>query len=55
MEDQVDGLIDLDMPRQVVIQKMEILAAKVLDILERPGLEVVDADNPVAVGYEGVA
>jgi len=55
VEDEVDRLVDLEMPRQVVVQEDEIVAAQMLDVLQRPGLEVVDADHPVAVGYEGVA
>jgi len=55
MEDQVDRLIDLDVLRQVVGAERRSVAAQVLDVLKRPRLEVVDADHPVAVGYEGVA
>ena len=35
--------------------KVNDVAAKVLDVLERACLEVVDADDPVALGDEGIA
>ena len=53
--DEIDGLRDLEMRSDVVIDEHEAVAPEVLDVLERAGLEVVDADDPAAVGDEGVA
>ena len=50
----VDGLGDLEMLRDVVVQEHEALAPEMLHVLERAGLEIVDADDPVAVGDEEV-
>ena len=36
MEDEVDRLVDLEMPRQVVMDEDEAVASQVLDVLERP-------------------
>ena len=53
--DEVDRLVDLEMARQVVVEKEEPLATVVLDVLQRPGLEVVDADDAVLALEERVA
>ncbi len=55
VEDEVDRLVDLEMPRQIVVQEDKALAAEVLDVLERSGLEVVHADDPEPVRDEGIA
>ncbi|MDX6469956.1 MAG: hypothetical protein QOF75_1759 [Gaiellaceae bacterium] len=54
MEDEVDRLRDLEMLREVVMEKREAVAAKVLDILERACLEVVDADDTMSLRDEPV-
>src|SRR5436190_3143194 len=43
------------MRRDVVVDERERLTAQVLHVLERACLEVVDADDPVPGGEEGVA
>src|SRR4051794_36872790 len=55
MEDVVDRLVDPDALDDVLVQEREVLVANVLDVLERPGLEVVDADDAVAVRQQVVA
>ena len=55
MVDEVDRLLDLEVVRQVVVEKEELLAAVVLDVVQRPGLEVVDTDHAVPALEERVA
>ena len=43
------------MARDVVIHEDEVVAAQVLDVLQRAGLQVVDADDAVAVASERIA
>jgi hypothetical protein len=45
--DEVHGLVDLVVARDVEHLEPEVLAPDVLDVVERPRLEVVDADHPV--------
>ena len=55
MEDEVDGLVDVEMLGHVVIDEAEALAAQMLHVLERSGLEVVDADDAQTLSDEVVA
>src|SRR5262245_59204305 len=55
MEDEVDRLGDREVLCQVVAHEDEVVAADVLDVLERPRIEVVDAEHPVARGQQMVA
>ena len=56
MEDEIDRLIDLVMSRDVEHVEAEVRPAlQVLDVLERPGVQVVDADHAVAAGKQEVA
>src|SRR5262249_9218281 len=55
VEDVVDGLVDPDPVDDVLVDEREPVVAAVLDVLERAGLEVVDADDPVAAPEEVVA
>jgi len=47
--DEVDGLVDLVVRSDVEVEEAEIVAADVLDVGQAAGLEVVDADDAVAV------
>ena len=53
--DDVHRPLDLEVTRDVVADEGERLAAKVLHVVERACLEIVDADDPVTLGNEGVA
>jgi hypothetical protein len=53
--DEVDRLVELEMLGQVVVEEEELLPAKVLDVLQRPGFEVVNADDPLAPRKQLVA
>jgi hypothetical protein len=46
--DEVDRLLDRDELGQVLVDELELVLADVLDVLERPRVEVVDADHAVA-------
>ena len=48
VEDEVDRLVDLVVLGDVEHQELEVGAADVLDVGQRPGLEVVDADHAIA-------
>ena len=39
----------------VVVEERELVALEVRDVLERAGLEVVDADHPMPLGQQVVA
>jgi len=54
VEHVVDRLGHLEVVDHVVLQEHEALVADVLDVLERAGVEVVDADDAVAVHEEAV-
>ena len=43
------------MLRQVVVEEDEVARADVLDVLKRPGVEVVDADHPIARSEQMIA
>ena len=53
--DDVDRLVDREMIRDVVIHEDEIVAAQVLDVLKRPGLQVVEANDSVSVAGKRIA
>ena len=53
--DEVDRLLDEQRLGEVVLDERELRRADVVDVLQRPGVEVVDADHPVAVGEQMVA
>jgi hypothetical protein len=53
--DEVDRPRDLDLLGDVVVQERERLVADVLDVPQRAGLEVVDADHAVAALEQVVA
>ncbi len=53
--DEVDGLGDLDVLCDVVIEEGKRVAPQVLDVRERARDEVVDADDPVAAVDEVLA
>jgi hypothetical protein len=49
MEDMVDLAVEEERLRQIVADEHEVIAMRaVLDVLQRPGVEVVDADRPMA-------
>ena len=55
MEDVVDRLVDPDRLDHVVVDERERVVALVGDVLERPGLEVVDTDDAVPLLEQVIA
>jgi hypothetical protein len=55
MKDEVDGLVDLDVLDDVVIEECEGVFADVLDVAQGAGLEVVHADNAVTLREQVIA
>jgi hypothetical protein len=56
VEDEVDRLVDLVVRRDVEHLEAEVgPVLQMLDVLERPGLEVVDADHAAAAREQVVA
>jgi hypothetical protein len=55
VEDHVYLLVELDVLRNVVVHEGESVVADVLDVLKRPRIQVVHANNVVALGKEVVA
>ena len=53
--DEVDRLVDEERLDDVLVQERELGHADVLDVGERAGLEVVDADHAVPAAEELVA
>jgi hypothetical protein len=53
--DEVDVLLDEERLRQVVVDEDEVPVPDVLEVLKRPGVEVVDADDPVLLREQVVA
>jgi len=43
--DEIDRLYDVGMRRDVVVAELEALTTEMLDVLQRTGIEVVDADH----------
>ena len=54
MEDIVDGAIDVDEVRYVILEKGKTRAADVRDVADRSGQQVVHADHLVTSGQEVV-
>src|SRR6478672_5567355 len=52
--DGVDRLVDLQVERHVLVDEEEIVAPQVLDVLQRPRVEVVHADDAVVLRDEVV-
>jgi hypothetical protein len=52
--DEVDRLLDEERLGQVVLDEAVGVRVDVLDVLQRSGVEVVDADHPVALGQQVV-
>ena len=50
-----DRLFDLDVLRQVVVQEDEVVTADVLDVLERPRVEIVDGDDAMSLREQVIA
>jgi hypothetical protein len=56
VEDVVHALLDEERLGDVVVDEEDVLAvSQVLDVLQRAGVEVVDADDAVALRQEVVA
>jgi hypothetical protein len=55
MENEVDVPVDGEVLRDIVIHERKRVSAQVLDILQRPGFEVVDADHPEAFRNQVIA
>ncbi len=53
--DEIERLVDLDVVREVVRQEDERVPTQVLDVGERPGLEIVDADDAMVAREERLA
>ena len=53
--DEVDVLGDVDVGGDVDVTEVERLVTDVGDVLQRPGLEVVEADHPVPVAEQPLA
>jgi hypothetical protein len=53
--DEVHIALDVEVLGHVVVDEVEILAAEVLDVLERPGVEVVYADDAGAAFDQVIA
>jgi hypothetical protein len=53
--DEVDRLRDIDLLGDVDVAELERLVADLGDVLQRPGLEVVDADDPMPVPEQSFA
>ena len=53
--DEVDRLVDLQVLGQVVVQEDEVVVPDVLDVPQRAGDEVVDADHPQAAAEQVLA
>ena len=55
MEDEIHRLVDPDRLADVVVPELERIGARMRDVLERAGVEIVDADHPVPVLEQVVA
>jgi hypothetical protein len=53
--DEVDRLVDIDVLGDVGVSELEPLVADVRDVLQRTGLEVVQAEDPVPRRDQGLA
>src|SRR5213592_3034291 len=52
--DEVDRLGNVDVGRHVLVDERVVLAAEVLDVLERSRIEIVDADHPEIAGDQRI-
>jgi hypothetical protein len=52
---KVHRLGDVDEPGDVMLDEHEILAPQMADVLERSGIEIVDADDSVTARDEVIA
>src|SRR4051794_10616801 len=55
MEHEVDLLVDEERLRHVLLQEHEIRVAEMLDVGQRPGVEIVDTDHPVTLRQQRIA
>ena len=55
VQHQVDRLVDLEVLDEVVLDEHELVVAQVLDVRQRPRLEVVDAEHAVAAAKQSFA
>ena len=55
VEHEVDRLLDPDRLDHVVVEEVELVAAGVGDVLQRPRLQVVDAEHAMALLEEVIA
>jgi hypothetical protein len=56
VENEVDGLLEEEGLCEIVVEGLELrLVRDVLDVLERAGVEVVDADDTVPLGEQVIA
>src|SRR3954449_8553899 len=53
MKDEVHRLVDEERLRDVLVHEDELRAAQVLDVGERAGVEVVDADHAMPASEQG--
>src|SRR5439155_3539432 len=53
--DDIDRPLDLEVLGDVVVDEEELVGAEVLDVLQRGRLEVVYAEDPIALAEEEVA
>ena len=49
MVDEVERLVHADLVADVVVHEPELVVAEMLDVRERPGLEVVETENAMAL------
>ena len=55
MEDDVHGLLEKERLGEVVVNEPKVRAVPdVLNVLERPCVEVVDTDDPLPIGKQEV-
>ena len=55
MEHDVDGLADLEVQRDVVVDEEEVVVPQVLDVLQRARVQVVDGDDPIPLAQQVIA
>jgi hypothetical protein len=55
VEDDVDGLVEIDVLDEVVVDEGEGVVTDVLEVLERARLEVVETENAITLPEQVVA
>ena len=55
MEDDIDGFVELEMQRHILVDEEELVAAEMLHVLKRARIQVVHADDAIPLGHEVVA